>query len=341
LYLHECCAHESFGNLNKWIRDGRFQGVHPSLANIDDPQCITCNFGKARRKSHKSSIGNISATLLTPGAGVSSDGMEAATPGRPFTTKGQPSNTRFKYVSFWIDHMSSFVYVTFHSSKATTELLNSKKEFEEWASRYNVAIKSIRADNGVYAAQAFKDSCTKQQQKLTFCAVGHWQNGIAERFIGTITERARTMLLHAMHRWPAMIQETLWPFAIRHAVAFHNASIRKDAKHCPHYLFTGEDPPAQLQDFRIFGSPTFVLKKELQDGAKLNKWSERSWQGVYIGHSSCHSGSIPLIYNPQTTHISPQYHVIHDEFFQTVAASSSETLDKHLDKLFPTSAHWE
>jgi len=189
LYLHECCAHESFGNLNKWIRDGRFQGVHPSLANIDDPQCITCNFGKARRKSHKSSIGKISATLLTPGSDVSSDGMEAATPGRPFTTKGQPSNTRFKYVSVWIDHMSSFVYVTFHSSKATTELFNSKKEFKEWASCYNVAIKPIRADNGIYAAQDFKDSFTKQQQKLTFCAVGaHWQNGIAERFIGTITE---------------------------------------------------------------------------------------------------------------------------------------------------------
>jgi hypothetical protein len=144
-----------------------------------------------------------------------------------------------------------------------------------------------------------------------------------------------------MHRWPAVIQETMWPFAIRHAVAFHNASIQKGAQHSPHYLFTGEDPPTQLHDFRVFGSPTYVLKKELQDGTKLNKWCERSWQGAYIGHSFCHSGSIPLIYNPQTTHILPQYHVIHDEFFQTVAASSSKTLDEHLDKLFPTSAHWE
>jgi hypothetical protein len=42
----------------------------------------------------------------------------------------------------------------------------------------------------------------------------HWQNGIAERYIGTITERARTILLHSMHRWPSTIQEDFWPFAI-------------------------------------------------------------------------------------------------------------------------------
>jgi hypothetical protein len=47
LYLHECCAHESFGNLNQWIHDGRFKDVPPSLANLEDPECITCNFGKA------------------------------------------------------------------------------------------------------------------------------------------------------------------------------------------------------------------------------------------------------------------------------------------------------
>jgi hypothetical protein len=204
-----------------------------------------------------------------------------------------------------------------------------------------VPIKSIRAGNGVYAAQAFRDSCLKHQQKLTFCAVGaHWQNGIAERFIGTVTERARTILLHAMHRWPSVIQEELWPFAVRHAVAFHNASVRKGKTQCPYRMFTGMDPPYSLQDFRVFGSPAYVLCKELQDGTKVGKWSSRSWQGIYIGHSSCHSGSIPLIYNPTTTHISPQYHIIYNDFFQTVSDTMGKTLDNHLDHLFGTSAHW-
>jgi transposase InsO family protein len=341
LYLHECCAHEGFENLNRWIRAGRFPGVDASLANIPDPQCITCNFGKARRKSHKSNVGHISADHKLPRDGVSSDGMEAGTPDRPFTTKGQPSTTHFKYASFWVDHASSLVYATFHPTKAATELLRSKEEFEAWAARFNVDIKSIRADNGVCAAQSFKDSCAKKRQRLTCCAAGtHWQNGIAERFIGTITKRARTILLHAMHRWPSVIHEELWPFAIQHAVAFHNASVRKDQSQCPHRRFTGEDPPYTVSDFRVFGSPAYVLRKELQDGNKLSKWSSRSWQGVYVGHSTCHSGSIPLIYNPSTTHIMPQYHIIYDEYFQTINETPGISLDNRLDSLFGTSAHW-
>ena len=42
----------------------------------------------------------------------------------------------------------------------------------------------------------------------------HHQNGIAEGHIHTITECARTMLIHAMLSWPDIIQEQLWPYAI-------------------------------------------------------------------------------------------------------------------------------
>jgi hypothetical protein len=39
------------------------------------------------------------------------------------------------------------VYVTFHASKAATELVRSKTEFEEFLARFNVQIKNTRADN--------------------------------------------------------------------------------------------------------------------------------------------------------------------------------------------------
>jgi hypothetical protein len=64
--------------------------------------------------------------------------------------------------------MSAFVYVTFHSSKAATELVHSKREFEQYAAQYNVKIENILADNGVYSAQLFKEACLKQQQNLTY-----------------------------------------------------------------------------------------------------------------------------------------------------------------------------
>ena len=341
LYLHELSAHEGFKNLNHLIRQGVFPGVDRTLAQEPDPLCPACAFGKAHRLCHKTHTGQISSGHTVPGQGVSSDGMESSTPGRPFTTKGSPSKLRYNYVSFWVDHMSQFVHVTFHASKAATELVKSKTEFEQFSARYNVKIQNIRADNGVYSAQLFKDACLKQQQNLTFCAVGaHWQNGIAERFIGMITQHARTILLHAMAKWPDVVTEVFWTYALQHAVIFHNSSIRKEKTKTPFEAFTGETPPWHESDFRVFGSPTYILQKELQDGSSVGRWKPRAWPGVYIGTSTCHSIAIPLIYNPRTTHVTPQFHVIFEEYFHTVNGPTSMDTTAYLAKLFNSTARW-
>lgn len=140
--------------------------------------------------------------------------------------------------------------------------------------------------------------------------------------------------------WPngPLSFKKMWPFTLRHAINFHNTSICKGQSTCPYKLFNGEDPPSTLQDFHVFGCPTYVLHKDLQDGSKIGKWKATSWQGVYIGHSSCHSGSIPLIYNPATTHVSPQYHIVYDEFFKTASRQLDTDHSEYLDKLFTSTA---
>ena len=82
------------------------------------------------------------------------------------------------------------------------------------------------------------------------------QNGLAERFIGTIVQRARTLLLHAMSKWPSVITEDFWPFAIRYMVMFHNSTIRRDKPSSPYELFTGQQPTWSLADFCVFGCPS-------------------------------------------------------------------------------------
>jgi hypothetical protein len=62
--------------------------------------------------------------------------------------------------------------------------------------------------------------------------------------------------------------------------------------------------------------------------------------GVYIGHSLVHAGNVPVIYNPVTTHISPQYHVVFDDQFTTVGKSAASIPDEFFSKLF-SSALWE
>jgi hypothetical protein len=156
---------------------------------------------------------------------------------------------------------------------------------------------------------------------------GHWQNGIAERHIGVITQIARTILLHAITLWPNVLSEDFWPFAVRHASTFHNAFIDPDRQTSPHQLFTGEPAPWRLQDFRVFGCLIFVLDKHLQDGDSLPKWKSRCWTSVYVGHSLQHAGNVPFVYNPATTHVSPQYHVTFDDQFTTVTGSTAVLSD--------------
>jgi len=334
LHLHERCAHVGWHQLNSWIRQGLLP-CDPALAKEPDPVCAACQFGKAHKKPHLADVGSISKDHLAPGDGVSTDGMEAGTPGRVFSSSGLPSPRKYRYATFWVDHYSRYVHVTMHETKKAEELLRSKADFEAFAARFNVKIKNIRADNGVYTARTIQTSCLVEQQTLSFCAVGaHWQNGLAERFIGTIVQRARTLLLHAMSKWPSVITEDFWPFAIRYMVMFHNSTIRRDKPSSPYELFTGQQPTWSLADFRVFGCPTYVLHKRLQDGQHFGKWQARSWQGIYVGPSAQHASNVPLIYNPSTTHVTPQFHVAYDEGFTSVTHLSNSELSKVIDKIF-------
>ena len=73
-----------------------------------------------------------------------------------------------------------------------------------------VKIKAFHDDNGVFKAQKFRINLEKLKQNITFCGVGaHHQNGIAERNIRTIIEKARTILLHAHAHWSTPLKMEL------------------------------------------------------------------------------------------------------------------------------------
>ena len=76
---------------------------------------------------------------------------------------------------------------------------------------------------------------------------------------------------------------------------------------------------------RVFGCPAYVLSKEMQDGKPTRKFSKkRSYLGVFVGFSDAHASSVPLIFNPETKLVSPQYHVIFDEGFETSITTAEE-----------------
>ena len=73
------------------------------------------------------------------------------------------------------------------------------------------------------------------------------------------------------------------------------------------------------ENFHTWGCPVYVLNAKLQSGSiGPPKWESRGRVGIYLGHSPFHAGNVALVFNLQTGHVSPQYHVIFDEQFTTV-----------------------
>jgi hypothetical protein len=75
----------------------------------------------------------------------------------------------------------------------------------------------------------------------------------AEKRIRDLQDLARTMLVHAKHRWPRAVNAHLWPYALRMAANdVHKHAPLKSGK-TPIELFTGTDPDVATKHFHPFG----------------------------------------------------------------------------------------
>ena len=108
---------------------------------------------------------------------------------------------------------------------------------------------------------------------------------------------------HAVHIWNNLpdnrynIDGGLWPLDI--------------------YTKSGTDSNC-LQQERIWGWPAYALDLILQDADKIPNWDHRTRLGQYLGKSEKHTSTVGLIRNISTWYLSPQFHVVYDNKFQTV-----------------------
>jgi hypothetical protein len=78
--------------------------------------------------------------------------------------------------------------------------------------------------------------------------------------------------------------------------------------------------------------PVYVIDRRMQEGTSPPKWTKRTTQKVYVGHLHHYSKSIPMVWYPKTKLVSPQFHVMFDDNFDTVQApdpniKQSDTMD--------------
>jgi hypothetical protein len=141
-----------------------------------------------------------------------------------------------------------------------------------------------------------------------------------------LQRRATTLLLHAQRRWPDAINSYLWTNAIRAANDSRNYSPTNEQDTSPTSRFCSISRLPSIQNQHHFGCPTYVLRKELQVRKKVGKWSDRTRVGISLGYSSKHALNVSLILNLQTGLVSPQYHCIYDDLFETTTGNQSRSI---------------
>ena len=70
-----------------------------------------------------------------------------------------------------------------------------------------------------------------------------------------------------------------------------------------------------------------MLKKKIQDGAKIPRWQPCSHHRIYVGKSPFHASSVPFVLNPDTGYVSAQFHVVYDDWFATVTTCEEDLPD--------------
>jgi hypothetical protein len=87
-----------------------------------------------------------------------------------------------------------------------------------------LSVKHYQADNGRFSDKEFLAACNNCNQTIEFCGFDtHHQNEINKNRNKQLTQTARVLLLHGMRMWPQMLDQMLWPFAIKAAAERMNS----------------------------------------------------------------------------------------------------------------------
>jgi hypothetical protein len=323
LRLRETYAHADMREIQQQIKNCEIK-AHRQVTTCQIPKCLSCSENKGKKRSHKQHRGSITKDDSHPGSNTSIYHVDATNvPGYTWQHKGRPTLNKCKNFMLFVDHKTRLVYPSFQESKTASEACRSKCDYETFTKRYNVTVDSYHANNGAFRSETFQKSIEDKNQKLHFSVVyAQWQNGLVERSNRTICAAARSMLNHAISRWDKTITAELWPFTIKHAATIYNTTKRRSRDYdlSPWEQLTGECSKLDQTDMHPLFCPVYVLDRRMQEGASPPKWTKRTTQKVYIGHLHHYSKPVPMVWDPKTKLVSPQFHVMFDDNFDTAKA---------------------
>jgi hypothetical protein len=136
-----------------------------------------------------------------------------------------------------------------------------------------------------------------------------------------------------------MADQMFWPFAIKAAAERMNSLHIDTDSHTPETEFYGvniENIP--VKTFHTMFCPCYVLDIRLHNLGSIGLPHREPNIRVYLGHSPFHAGTVALVYNPSTEHVSPQYHAVFDNDFTMVPCMDAGTIPPHWSDLIYSSS---
>jgi hypothetical protein len=302
--------------------------------DISNMKCVACLFAKASTQSPPNMAPHplpkphmLKSNHLTPGDSVSADHYFLPVPGRLLHTFGK-EGVGYTFGSLFVDHANGKIFNFPQYSNNASKTIQCAQHLKSMARDEGFRIKAYHLDNRTFAAAGFQEHCKQQQQWFSFSGVGaKHQNGIAEwkktcsiwQLIG-LQKLIRDIGLRQLTTLFGLLIVCLTqPLASRLTNFGHGCNM----------LTTNFVAPI------IFGCPVYVLDASLQDGKKIPKWNPWACLGLFLAFSDLHSSLVPLVLNIDMGHISPQFHVVFDDKFETVTSLAiREPLDKQWADIF-------
>ena len=235
---------------------------------------------------------------------------------------------RYRNATVFVDHFSYLKYVHCMSEITSEETIYAKKSFERHAADFNLRVENYQCKNGLFSDNAFVQPCKGMVQGITYYGENtHSQNRRAEKSIRDPQTMARKIIRHAKGRWPEAIHLSMWRYALQMSVHVHN-NFPNDAD-ASSFLeaFARISVSPKSIHYHTFGFPVYILTTESNQG-RAKKWEGRSVLGIYLGPSPHHAGYVSLVLNINTGNASPQFHVEHDDFYETTRYNRSNTRAK-------------
>lgn len=248
LQYHYCLNHCSFRKLQIMAK---LRLIPSHLANVHQPVCPACKFGKHTRTPWRTKAKPHTLKKATaPGEVVSVDMMESRMQGFIAQLKGKLTTARYVGAVVFVDHFSKYCHVELIRDFTSASTVAACQAFEAKAQDMGVQIKHYHCDNGRFVDNAFKNHCLGRIN-LDYCAVNaHHQNGIVKGYIRKLSDGARTSLWHAILPWPKVVILQLWPYALCQEALLHNSVPVEGGKgESPLALFSKATSSPNLKQF--------------------------------------------------------------------------------------------